>query len=135
MPLISWSDNFATDIKKIDDQHKCLIDLINRLHDSMKTGKGNAVIESILDDLLNYTVFHFSTEEAYFKQYAYPESILHKKEHDELTEKTKALQASHRDGKLTISIEVMNFLRDWLRNHILQSDQKYASFLRSKGVY
>jgi hemerythrin-like metal-binding protein len=134
MPLISWSDNLSTDIRKIDDQHKCLIELVNRLHESMKSGQGNAVIGTILEDLLNYTVFHFSTEEAYFRQYAYPEHLLHKKEHDALTQKTKALQASHREGKLTITLEVMNFLRDWLRNHILQSDQKYAPFLRSKGV-
>jgi len=134
MPLISWSDEFSTGIKKIDDQHKCLIELVNRLHASMKSGQGNAVIGSILEDLLNYTVFHFSTEEAYFRQYDFPEHLLHKKEHDALTQKTKALQASHREAKLTITIEVMHFLRDWLRNHILQSDQKYAPFLRSKGI-
>jgi hemerythrin len=134
MALITWSDAFSVNIKKIDDQHKCLIELVNRLHDSMKAGQGNTIIGPILSDLLNYTSFHFATEEAYFQQYAYPEHLRHKKEHDDLTQQAKNLQASHKEGKLTISIEVMNFLKDWLSNHILLSDKKYSPFLRSKGL-
>jgi hemerythrin len=134
MALISWSDALSVNIKELDDQHKCLIELVNNLHDAMKTGKGNAVIGPILSDLLSYTSFHFATEEKYFQQYAYPEFPRHKKEHDALTQKTKALNASYREGKLTITIEVMTFLKDWLSNHILISDKKYSSFLCSRGL-
>ena len=134
MALITWNDSFSVNIKKIDEQHRCLIELVNKLHDSMKAGQGNTVIGLILTDLLNYTSFHFSTEEAYFEQYAYPEHFRHKIEHDELTKKAKSLQASHKAGKLTITIEVMNFLKEWLSNHILSSDKRYSSFLVSKGL-
>jgi hemerythrin len=134
MALITWSDALSVNIKKIDDQHKCLIELVNTLHDSMKAGKGNAVIGPILSDLLNYTSFHFATEEAYFQRYAYPDSVQHKRQHDELTQKTKMLNGSFAEGKLTITIEVMNFLKDWLSNHILVSDKKYSPFLCSKGL-
>ena len=65
MALITWSDMLAVHIKGIDDQHKCLVDLVNRLHDSMKSGAGNSVIRPVLSDLLNYTSFHFATEEKY----------------------------------------------------------------------
>ena len=134
MALISWSDTLAVNIKEIDDQHKSLVGLVNRLHDSMKSGAGNSVIRPVLSDLVNYTSFHFATEEKYMKQYAYPEYLRHKLEHDELTKKTKALNDSCTDGKLTITIEVMNFLKDWLCNHILVSDKKYSPFLRAKGL-
>jgi hemerythrin len=134
MALITWSDALSVNIKKIDDQHKCLVELVNKLHDAMKAGKGNAVIGPILEDLLNYVSFHFTTEETYFKKFSYPEYAQHKKQHDDLTQKTKALNASYREGKLTITLEVMNFLKDWLSTHILGSDKKYSAYLCSKGL-
>jgi hemerythrin len=134
MALITWNETFTINIKKIDDQHKRLVELINILHDSMKTGKANEVIGPILSDLLSYTAFHFSTEEKLFQEYAYPEYFRHKKEHDDLANKVKAFNNDFRAGKISVTIEVMHFLRDWLSNHILGSDQKYAPFLINKGV-
>jgi hemerythrin len=134
MPIIFWSDQLSVNIKELDNQHQCLIELINRLHDSMKSGKGNAVIGPILMDVIKYTEFHFATEEKYFQKYAYPEFLQHKKQHDELTQKAKQLKADFEKGKLSISIEVMHFLRDWISNHILGSDKKYGPFLASKGL-
>jgi hemerythrin len=134
MALITWNESFAVNIKKIDDQHKRLVELINILHDSMKTGKGNAVIGPILSDLLSYTAFHFATEEKLFQQYAYPENLRHKKEHDDLASKVKAFSNDFKAGKISVTIEVMHFLSDWLSSHILGSDQKYAPFLINKGV-
>jgi hemerythrin len=134
MPIISWSDALSVNIKEIDSQHQRLIEFVNRLHDSMKAGKGNAVLGPILSDLIKYTEFHFSTEEKYFQKYVYPEYLQHKKQHDELTQKAKDLKASFEKGKLNISIEVMNFLKEWLQNHILGSDKKYAPFLLAKGL-
>jgi len=134
MPIISWSDALSVNIKELDSQHQCLIELVNRLHDSMKAGKGNTVLGPILSDLLKYTEFHFSTEEKYFQKFAYPEYLQHKKQHDDLTKKAKELNANFEKGKLTISIEVMTFLKEWLRDHILGSDKKYAPFLLGKGL-
>jgi len=134
MPIITWSDALSVNIKELASQHQCLIEIVNRLHDSMKAGKGNAVLGPILSDLLKYTEFHFSTEEKYFQKFAYPEYLQHKKQHDDLTKKAKDLNANFEKGKLTISIEVMNFLKGWLSNHILGSDKKYAPFLLSKGL-
>ena len=134
MALINWNDSMSVRIQEIDKQHQRLIELVNRLHEAMKTGKGNAAIGPILSDLLNYTQFHFSTEEKYFEKYKYPEYFRHKTEHDELTQKTKELAASYKEGKISITIEVMNFLKDWLSTHILGSDKKYSTFLCNKGL-
>jgi hemerythrin len=135
MALITWNDTLSVNIREIDSQHQRLVELVNRLHDSMKSGKGNDVVGPILSDLVRYTVSHFATEEAYFKKFAYPDCVQHKKEHDDLTVKAKALKAGFEQGKMTISIEVMNFLKDWLSNHILGSDKKYAPYLNGKGLH
>jgi hemerythrin len=134
MPILAWSDALSVNIGELDKQHQCLIELINRLHDAMKAGKGDAVMGPILSDLLAYTEFHFSTEEKYFQQYSYPESKLHKNQHDALKKKAKELKAGFEKGKLSISIEVMNFLKDWISAHILGLDKKYSPFLISKGL-
>jgi hemerythrin len=134
MPIFVWNESLSVNIKELDQQHQCLVEMINKLHDSMKSGKGDAVIGPILSDLLSYTQFHFSTEEKYFQQYSYPHALMHKKQHDDLTKKALELKANFDNGKITISIEVMNFLKDWVKDHILGSDKKYSPFFNAKGL-
>ncbi len=135
MALITWTDALSVDVKEIDTQHQRLFDLMNKLHEAMKIGKGKDVLGGILGDLVQYTVVHFSNEEAYLKKYDYPEYAQHKKIHDDLTQKAKALKASFEQGKQTVSIEVLTFLTDWLNNHILKTDKRYSSFLNGKGLH
>lgn len=134
MSLMAWEDRLSVNIKGIDDQHKKLIDLINKLYDGMKAGKGADVMEGILTELVNYTVTHFSNEQALFQKHGYPEFVQHKKEHDDLTKKAIELRDNLKAGKAVISVEVMSFLKDWLNKHILGTDKRYTAFLNSKGV-
>jgi len=131
---MNWDEKFSVNIGEIDSQHKKLFALINELFDGMRAGRGKDILGAVLSDLIAYTVYHFNTEERIFQQYGYPERIKHKQEHDELTRKAKELKADFEGGNRMISIEVMNFLRDWLNVHILQEDKKYVPFLTSKGV-
>ncbi len=135
MALITWTDALSVNIKDIDAQHQRLFDLVNKLHEAMKVGKGKDVLGGILDDLVKYTVVHFTSEENYLKKYEYPEYVQHKKIHDDLTQKARSLKAGFDQGKQTISIEVLNFLNDWLNNHILKTDKKYGPFLNGKGLH
>lgn len=133
MALISWSDNYSVKIREIDFQHKKLIDLVNLLHASMKEGKGKEVLDQIFLDLANYTAFHFTTEEKYFAQYSYPEFSAHKKQHDDLKQQVAQLQTKQKEGNV-LTMEVMDFLRKWLTEHIVGSDKKYSGFFLSKGL-
>jgi hemerythrin len=134
MAFMNWSDTFAVNIAEVDAQHKKLLSLLNELFDAMKVGKGREVVGKVLTDLIDYTVYHFGTEEKLFKRYNYPDYLPHKKEHDELTKKAVALKTDFDQGKQVVTIEVMNFLKDWLNVHILQVDKKFGPFLNSKGV-
>lgn len=134
MPLFQWSPNLSVNIAEIDTQHKKLVDLINLLHDSMKEGKGKEVMGKILGDLADYTVYHFSTEEKLFEKYAYPEYARHKKEHEDLTKQVLDIKTKFTAGQTVLTMEVMNFLKNWLNNHIMQVDKKYSAFLNAKGV-
>lgn len=134
MAFIDWSNNLSVDIKGLDDQHKKLIDLINQLNEAMKVGKGKDVIGKVLASLIDYTKYHFGTEEKLMQTHSYPSYIIHKKAHDDLTKQALDLQKKLEAGNLAITIEVMGFLKDWLSKHIMSTDKQYSSFFKGKGV-
>lgn len=134
MALLDWNDNYSVKVKEIDNQHKKLVELINTLHDGMKSGKGKEVLGKILDELANYTVYHFGYEEKLFEKHGYPESIIHKRQHSDLVSQVQKFIESYKNGNGVLTIELMNFLRDWLTQHIAGSDKKYTVFLNGKGV-
>lgn len=134
MTLVDWNETYSVDIKEIDDQHKKLVEFVNSLHDPLKSGKSKETIKEILDDLFLYTQYHFSTEEKYFDMYKYPDFKIHKEQHRDLTNKVMEFREKYSSGETILTIEVMNILRDWLHEHILGSDAKFGSFLKSNGL-
>lgn len=134
MPLITWNPTFSVGIAEVDEQHKKLIDIINRLFDAMKKGKGKLVLVPVVRELVDYTVYHFGTEESLFREYGYPESEEHKREHDEFTRRTIDFLEDSNRGQKMITVDVLDYLTEWLRHHILEQDKKFGPFLRSKGV-
>ncbi len=134
MPLITWNDKISVNIAEFDNQHKKLIVIINELNDAMCQGKGKEMMEKILANLIDYTKTHFGAEERLMKTHGYTEYAQHKKEHDDLAGKVLDMQQKYREGKVTISLEVMNFLKNWLTTHIQGTDKKYTQFFKGKGV-
>ncbi len=130
--LMPWRPALETRITAIDTQHRELVRLINLLHKAMKQQKGAREAGGILNDLAKYTVFHFGFEEDQFEKYRYPETENHKKIHKELVAKVKAFQADFEKGKATVTMELMDFLVDWLKTHIMKTDMAYVPFLKDK---
>jgi hemerythrin-like metal-binding protein len=121
-------------VKEIDDQHKKLIELVNQLNDAMHAGKGREALGVVLGELVKYTVYHFGTEERLMAQHHYELSAPHKAEHKKLIDDVGAFKAKFDGGNAMISAEIMNFLRDWLSKHILQTDKKFAQALNKAGI-
>ncbi|HLP17876.1 MAG TPA: bacteriohemerythrin [Bacteroidota bacterium] len=134
MALIDWSNDLSVNIQEVDKQHKILINLINKLHEAMRVGQGKAALESILAELVVYTKTHFAYEESLFAQYGYPASASHKKEHDDLTTTVVDTQKQYHAGQLVMSVEVLQFLKQWLTKHIQMTDKAYTAHFKSKGV-
>ena len=134
MALINWNETYSVKVKEIDVQHKKLVNIINELHDKMKEGKGKEVVEKLLAELLDYTVFHFSFEEKLLNINNYPDHKTHAKLHADLMEQVQVFRNKVKSGNSLLSLELMNFLKKWLVEHILDSDKKYSAFLNAKGV-
>lgn len=134
MGIITWNDNLSVKVLAIDQQHKKLIDMMNELSDAMKSGKGRDILSKIISGLILYTGTHFKTEEKYFDQFDYPEAEIHKKEHEAFVLKVLEFKKGFEKGDLNLTVEIMDFLSDWLQNHIKGSDKKYSQFFNDHGL-
>jgi hemerythrin len=134
MSFITWKDSMSVNVKEIDDQHKKLISLINELHEWIRAGEKKDILGDMLEELINYTKYHFSAEERRMKQFSYIGYVEHKHEHDDFTDKVMSLKEKYDKGQGALSEEVSSFLKDWLTNHILGTDKKYTPFFNSKGL-
>jgi len=135
MPFLAWNDKLITGVETIDSDHVKMIALINELFDAIAAGQSRQVLGAILDQLVAYTQYHFAHEEAIFLKIDYVDRDAHKKEHDEMAAWARKTQEQFRNGQLAApSLEVMNYLKDWLFDHVMGSDQKFVPYLNSKGV-
>ena len=134
MDLITWTDRYSVGVKQIDDQHKLLIDMINELHAAMLSMQGKEALMTVLSKLANYCVTHFTLEEKLMRENGYPGYDEHKEKHTKMTLKVQQLVGEVKSGKSTITIDVMNFLKNWLDMHIMGTDKQYGPFLNEKGV-
>ncbi len=134
MALVTWSDKYSMNIKEIDGQHQQLVKMINELHDAMLQAKSKEIVTDIIARMAEYTQYHFSTEEKYMKQFSYPQYATHKREHEKFIEQVSKFKKDYENGKAGLSYELMNFLKEWLVNHIESSDKKYAPLFNAKGL-
>ena len=132
--LFPWSDIYKLNIGVVDMQHKNLVDLINDLHQAMISRTGKEHLGRILSSLIKYTEGHFKAEEGIMESHQYPDLTNHKAEHDRFTKTVLDFQSKFHANEIGLTIEVMDFLKDWLSKHILGVDKKYAPFLNAKGV-
>jgi len=132
MAFMEWSDQYLLGIPDVDEQHQRLFALVSRLHENVVSGEAQSAAGGILDELIEYTVEHFATEEKRFLAESYPLFDEHKKEHDRLTRQALELQEKFRANQITVTFDLLDFLSDWLKTHTTDSDLKYAQFARGK---
>jgi hemerythrin len=131
---MEWTPVLAVNVREIDDQHKKLIGLVNKLHDAMRAGQGKKVLEETLQELAAYTVYHFQTEEKYMQQFRYPGYLTHKGEHTAFVKKVTDFQKDFASNRLGLSLDLMNFLKDWVNNHIKETDKQYSAVFNKNGL-
>lgn len=121
-------------LKIFDDEHKKLADLINKLYTAFGSNNNNRIIGEVLSELIDYTIYHFGNEEKLFVKFGYTAQIEHVNQHQKFVDKITEFQNNFENDSVTVSIDLLNFLKDWLVNHILKTDAKYVPFLKEKGL-
>ncbi len=130
MGFFEWDNKYSVSVNSMDQHHKKLFDLINKLHEAMFVGQGKTVLESVLKELIDYTVYHFKAEEDLMIAANYPGFSEQKAQHDSFVTKMNGFKRDFESGNPTLTIPLMTTLRDWLVNHIMVVDKKYSTVLK-----
>ncbi len=129
MPLLTWTEEYSVNHSRIDDQHKTLFDLLNTLHASMLERTDPKKLAGVVDELVNYTKYHFTTEENILAEKNFPHLKKHQQEHEKFVQKITEIKERIERTNMVLSLEVLLFMQDWIKNHVLTNDKKYAPYL------
>ncbi|MBI5007283.1 MAG: hemerythrin family protein [Nitrosomonadales bacterium] len=131
--FFKWSPDYSVNIKTIDDQHRELVNILNRLFVAVSKREGEKAIAGILDALVSYTQTHFALEERLMRQANYKDLEPHMAEHKKLLSQLDDLAKKHMLEDKPIYFEMLTFLKTWLKEHIQGVDTKYSAALQKSG--
>ncbi len=129
--LLIWEKLFVVDNDIIDEQHKNLFDIINKLYNAISKKYAHFIINEIIDELKKYANEHFTTEENIMDKINYPYIEEHKKDHQYFANKVVEYQKKIEQGDFEVPFNIIDFLSDWLRKHVLETDKKIAEYIKS----
>lgn len=131
--MIRWTKEYSIGVPEIDQEHQFLVSALNDFYDGIAFGYTKENLVKLVEDLANYTKYHFGHEEQLMASLNYPNLEEHKKEHKEFVARVSDFEARLREGSLQASMEVTSFLKDWILNHILHSDKRIELFMHPKN--
>jgi len=127
--IFPWSEHFETGISSIDDQHRILVGLLNRLAGYLVHQPDGNSLSAIFDELARYADYHFASEEAIWAQYLGADAWEsgHKESHAQFVAELLRLKSEERNKPMDQVVgSVTGFLTRWLVAHILESDMRLA---------
>ena len=131
---LKWEDKYSVGVKLIDDQHKTMFETINQLIDLMSATPKKLELDKVITRLIDYKRFHFSTEEKYFDEFNYEDKEKHVAEHKSFNSRLEEIVNKHRDDTVALAFALVDFLEDWLIDHLMVMDQKYVTCFREHGL-
>ena len=129
MAIIEWSDSYSVGVPALDDDHKRLIDIINRVEEAERKG---ASVPWVLEDLEDYARGHFRREEERMAAADYPGLAGHRERHQAFVEWLDTVRKTYAmdpEAQFHLAATVKDYLKNWLINHILATDMEYKEYL------
>jgi len=133
MPIIEWNNLFLLGLKQFDDDHQQLVRLLNKTYDSFINNEPKSSLSVVIDELVDYAIYHFAEEEHWMKSTGYPELEMHIFQHDIFSKRVVDFQSAYQEGSAPLTLELLTFLKDWLSDHILVTDKEFGFYIASKG--
>ena len=128
--LFTWKPAFDLGIKYMNDEHKVLIQLMDKLHQQHKEGADYNILKAAIEELQDYTIKHFEDEEQLMESMEYPDLKVHKLIHQDLLKKFGNHKEKFLSSK-TMDESFFGFLQLWLSAHIQGIDMKYSDHMKS----
>ena len=129
-----WTNEMSVKSQEIDQQHKQLVSILNELYQAFIDKEHIKKIGTIISKMSDYTKYHFDTEEKYFISFDFYDKGNHIMEHQDFKNKVNEFNQKYHANNGALTYDVMNFLRNWLIKHIMETDQKYIECFTKHGV-
>ncbi len=130
MNFMKWDEQYAMHIRLMDDQHKRLFDMIDQFYLALQQKETQRAMSELLKGLTDYSLYHFHAEERMMSLNNFSQYAAHKSAHEKFIITIQEFRDRFDRGKLLIPIEVAQFVKQWLSNHILMTDTHLAKFLQ-----
>jgi len=134
MEIIIWRDEFSVGVAEMDQQHKKLLAIINRLIAEQKVLTNPKTIADLLTGLTDYADEHFRAEEFLTAEYDYDRKTEQEAQHKAFIEKTQSFCLAGNVGPNILSEALLGYLGTWLIGHILIEDMQYKNYFINKGL-
>ena len=132
--MIKWEDKYSVSISMIDEEHKKLIGILNKVIFTKEHNDKPGELMDVLMEMTNYALTHFKMEEAYMKEFNYSEYQDHKEEHRGFYTEAISYYDKLIKGDYQIANEIIEYLKWWLVNHIQVTDKKYIACFNENGL-
>jgi hemerythrin-like metal-binding protein len=134
MVLIELSNKLNTGVDEINNHHRKLVEIINKLNDSITNKSYELEINGIFDELVEYTIYHFSSEEKFMEEVGYEDLENHKRQREKFVDRLQRFKYRSFDAIRETSIDLCSFLAGWIVAHILHNDKHIAKYVEKSGT-
>ena len=129
MSAIAWSEDYSVGIPALDDQHRQLFEILNKLDEAIEKNRGQRELTRVLREMVGYTQEHFAFEEKLMAAADFPGLKAHQARHRRIIQKVERFDYELNIEGRRISHQVRDFLQTWLVTHIAEEDRAYAGAL------
>ena len=126
----NWNDSYLLGIPMIDNQHKKFFVILDNL-ETLNQKQEKSEMHSLINELQNYVIYHFKTEEDLMVKSQSPNIDLHIMEHELFRKKVEEFHRSYYNNNAELLNEMISFMRKWLLIHISGTDAEYADSIKS----
>jgi hemerythrin len=134
MSLFDWDEKYSVGIQSIDKQHMKIVELIDELIENIRNSREDYIINEVLNDLSEYSNYHFTLEEKLLQKYSYKNEHNHAIKHKEFTKKINSLRIDQNNRVKEVPRQTLDYLENWFHIHELQTDLEFYEYLKNIGV-
>jgi hemerythrin-like metal-binding protein len=132
--IVEWNDDLVLGVKIIDEHHQRLVEILNQCYHALMLHDNQQEVDAVMKELEEYTLYHFGTEKRLMAELGYPAAVGHLEMHDDFTDVIAKFRNRSESGESFVALEVLEFLQNWLLEHIKKTDCAFAAFLKEKGA-
>lgn len=127
MSLFAWRPEYSVHDEELDNHHQQLFTILNSIYEHVMSSEQLDNISATIDELSNYTTYHFTSEEQVMQDKQFPDMAAHIAKHREFTNKISQLRENYHHNDLEVAKDLIIVLGEWLLQHVLKEDKKYSA--------